>query len=71
MADLMLFDDVQEGLLHRARHVGRVSTDVEVCTPLQQAPHQLTRLPQPVLHVHLLCLPRHDNPVLLYNCQQQ
>lgn len=50
---LVLLNDVQQCLLYRASHVGGITTHVEVSALLQQLPHQLPALPQPVLHVHL------------------
>ena len=52
----MRLNDVQQGLLYRPSHVRCIPTHIEVGALLQQLPHQLPILSQPILHIHLLLL---------------
>ncbi len=58
--NLVVLNDVQQGLFHRASHVGCITADIEMRPLLQQLPHKLTTLSQPVLNVHLLGLQWHS-----------
>lgn len=55
----MVLNDVQQCLFHRASHVGCITTHIEMRPLLQQLPHKLTTLSQPVLDIHLLGLQWH------------